>query len=62
MAKKEILENNENQLTKEEKYQLAKECFEKEDYEQAVSFYEQAAKLDCADAEYELNNSIKRRC
>ena len=49
MAKKEILENNENQLTKEEKYQLAKECFEKEDYEQAVSFYEQAAKLDCAD-------------
>ena len=54
MAKKEILENNENQLTKEEKYQLAKECFEKEDYEQAVSFYEQAAKLDCADAEYEL--------
>ena len=45
MAKKEILENNENQLTKEEKYQLAKECFEKEDYEQA-------AKLDCADAEY----------
>ena len=35
MAKKEILENNENQLTKEEKYQLAKECFEKEDYEHA---------------------------
>ena len=34
MAKKEILENNENQLTKEEMYQLAKECFEKEDYEQ----------------------------
>ena len=27
------LENNEQQLTALEKYELAKECFEKEDYE-----------------------------
>ena len=28
------LENNEQQLTALEKYELAKECFEKEDYEE----------------------------
>ena len=32
MAKKEDLENIENQLSTEDKYQLAKECIEKEDY------------------------------
>ena len=54
MAKKETLENNEPKLTKEQVYALAKECFEKQDYELAVSYYEQAARLDSAEAEYEL--------
>ena len=48
------LENNEQQLTALEKYELAKECFEKEDYEGAVSYYEQAAKQDHAQAEVDL--------
>ena len=52
MAKKDV--KNENVLTGVEKYQLAKECLEKEDYEGAVSYYEQAARLDCAVAELEL--------
>ena len=56
MAKKEDLENIENQLSTEDKYQLAKECIEKEDYENAILYLEQLAKVDYALAEFTLAN------